>query len=141
MLPATVMREARAAADALHKTATTSWLHLLGPAQGGPMNTINLTAGTQAANAEFLALEEHLRIFLRNIARWAMQHNYNPQFVADVTFWSNNLSREIGSAVENNRRYGQPPASDVVEGIRVTINYVRDPYNFGDYPELRPDGQ
>jgi hypothetical protein len=138
MLPPNTLREARSAADDLHKTATASWMHLLAPAQGGPMNIHNLVAGTQAANADFLALEQHLRTFLGNIARWSVQQNYNPQFLADVTFWSNNLSREIGSAVDNSRQQGVPAAGDLVESIRITINYVSDPYNFGDYPELPP---
>lgn len=136
MLPPRILREARSAADDLYKTATLSWMHLLGPAQGGPVDHVNLFAGTQAANAEFLVLEQHLRTFLTNIARWGVQQNYNPQFVADVTFWSGGLSREIGAAVNRSRQQGVPPAGDVVESIRVTINYVRDPYNFGDYPEL-----
>ena len=136
MLPPRRLAEARAAADELHKSATSIWHHMHAPAQGGPTTIVNLAAGTQAANADLLALEQHLLTFLRNIARWGMQQNYNPQFVADVGFWGNNLAREIGSAVDNSRQHGVPPVGDLVEGIRVTINYVRDPYNFGDYPEL-----
>lgn len=141
MLSPVMLREARTAADALHQTATAGWLHVLAPAQGGAFNTENLVAGTQAANAAFLELEQHLRTFLTNIERWRVQQNYNPRFVADVTFWSGNLTAQIGIAVDEQRRRGVPPAAEVVEHIRVTINYVRDPYNFGVYPELPPRGQ
>lgn len=81
MLPTQVLREARTAADALNGTATATWGHIVNAAQGGAMTPHNLVAGTRNANNDMLSWEQHLRVFLANIARWGVQQNYNEQFV------------------------------------------------------------
>jgi hypothetical protein len=100
------------------------------------MTPRNLVAGTRAANNDMLSWEQHLRVFLTNIARWGVQQNYNVQFVTNVEYWSNNLAVQVTSAAENCERQGMPPAEEVLEAIRGTFNFLLDPYNFGTFAEL-----
>ena len=136
MLPTRVLTEARTAANALHHTATVTWGHIVNAAPAGPMTAHHLVAGTRAANNDMLAWEQHLRVFLANIARWGVQQNYNVQFVTNVQYWSNNLAVQVISAAENCERQGVPPAEDVLKAIRGTFNFILDPYNFGTFAEL-----
>ena len=136
MLPTPVLREAQAAADALYKTATVTWGHMVNAAQGRVMTPQNLVAGTRAANNAMLSWEHQLRTFMTNIARWGVQPNYHVQFVADVQYWSHNLAAQVIAAAEACERQGVPPAEDVLESIRHTLNYILDPYNFGTFAEL-----
>lgn len=139
MLRPAVLREARTAADALYATTTKTWtrLHLI-PAGGGALSHANLVASVRGANALLLEIETHLRTFLANIDRWGVRQNYNVQFVVNVTYWSDNLAEQVIGAAENASAQGQPPASDILEGTRGTLNFLRDPYNFGVFPELQP---
>ena len=136
MLPTQVLREARTAADTLHRTATATWLHIVSAANGGEMTPRNLVVGTRGANDDMLAWEQQLRVFLANIARWGVQQNYNVQFVINVQYWSDNLAVQVISAAENCERHGNPPAEEVLEAIRGTFSHLLDPYNFGTYEEL-----
>jgi len=136
MLPTQALREARTAADALYRTATATWGHVVNAADGDAMTPRNLVAGTRAANNDMLSWEQHLRVFLTNIARWGVQQNYNVQFVTNVEYWSNNLAVQVTSAAENCERQGMPPAEEVLEAIRGTFNFLLDPYNFGTFAEL-----
>jgi hypothetical protein len=130
------MREAQTAAAALHGSVTAVWGHIVGAAGGGPMTPANLHAGSRAANAAMGTVEHHLRTFIANIARWGVQGNYNVQYVAGVQFWSENLATQVLSAARSSEQPGGPPAADVLESIRGTLNFVRDPYNFGTFAEL-----
>jgi hypothetical protein len=138
MLRPAVLREARTAADALYKTTTTTWGHMLGAAGGGAVSYANLVASTHEANAMWATIEMHLRTFLANIDRWGVRQNYNAQFVVNVTYWSDNLAEQVIGAAENANAQRQPPAGEILEGIRGTLNFLRDPYNFGVFPELPP---
>lgn len=138
MLRPAVLREARSAADALYKTTTATWMHIVGPAGGGVVDHANLVATTRGANALFSEIETHLRTFIANIDRWGVRQNYNVQFVVNVTYWSENLAEQVIGAAESANAQGQPPAGKIQEAIRGTLNFVRDPYNFGVFPELQP---
>lgn len=139
MLRPAVLREARTAAEALYATTTNAWtrMHAL-PAGAGGMTPANLVAGAHGANALFSEIEQHLRTFLANIDRWGVRQNYNVQFVVNVTYWSDNLAEQVVVAAESAQAQGQPPANEVLEGVRGTLNFLRDPYNFGTFPELQP---
>ncbi len=111
---------------------------MVGAGGGGAVNHVNLMAAAHGANALFLELETHLRTFIANIDRWGARQNYNLQFVVNVTYWSDNLAEQVVGAAASANAQGQPPASEVLEGIRGTLNFLRDPYNFGVFPELQP---
>lgn len=138
MLRPAVLREARTAADELYKATRATWMHVVGPAGGGAVSHANLAASVRGANEQFSEIEAHLRTFLANIDRWGVRQNYNVQFVVNVTYWSDNLAEQVIGAAENAAAQGQPPAGEIQEAIRGTLNFVRDPYNFGVFPELQP---
>lgn len=141
MLPPRVLREARTAADTLYESMTWAWGHLLASVpDDGPFTSHNLAAGVRAANDDMSALEGHLRTFLTNIDRWNVRRNYNVQFVVNVTYWSDNLASQAHAAADQSLRQGVP-AAEVLEAMRNTFNYLRDPYNFGTFAELLPHGK
>lgn len=122
--------------DALYEHLHMSWSHITGAAQGGPTTMENLAAGVQGANNQLSSVENALKEALRAIIEWGAARDYKARYLEDVGYWSINLRIEIRVAVSTSRPArntlrlsGKRTPDDILEDIRGTLNYVRDPYH------------